>query len=65
MSSIIGTQRREFKCRKCGREQKANFTVPYPIDNKYAAKCVGMKNTRWGAQCLDEKKCKKWKPAKN
>ena len=51
MSSIPSTQHHEYTCRKCGRSKKANFTLPWGVTKKYAAACVGMKNTRYGPQC--------------
>lgn len=52
MSITIGGMAFSFECRKCGRRRKAQFNVPYPVTKAYAAKRVGMRNTRWGAQCI-------------
>ena len=54
MVNTLNSQGFEFTCRKCGRLKKASFTVPYPIDKKYAVECIGMKNTRWGSQCVPD-----------
>lgn len=54
MSAIIAPQRHQYTCRKCGRSRKANFSLPWAVTKKYAAGCVGMKNTRWGPQCIPD-----------
>lgn len=51
MGVTMGGMGFSFTCRKCGRYRKAQFDVPYPVTKKYAAECVGYRNTRWGPQC--------------
>ena len=52
MSASIAPQDYNFQCRLCGRKAVAQFSVPWRITKQEAAKKVGMKNTRWGTQCL-------------
>jgi hypothetical protein len=41
---------RRFVCRFCGR--KVTFRSELGSTRAQAAKIVGMKNTRWGTQCI-------------
>ena len=53
MSFMIATQHINFKCRKCGRKRKGEFTVPWPVKRSEAAKKMGFKNTSHGSQCTN------------
>ena len=53
-SCSVAPQEFSFTCRRCGKTKTARFFVFWSVKASEAAKKVGIRRTRWGAQCAED-----------